>query len=183
MMVLAPAPHARRPVSYTTVVLSSRVNVQRPLADGFARVVRRAPNGRLEQILSTPVRRAVLEGIFRQMPRHVNRKNATGVNAVIRWRITRGADGADADVYELVLDDGRCRARRGSSAEPHLTITLDAAEFVRLATGNSDPVKAYLTGSVMLGGDIMLAAKLQALFRIPGAAGPAQSRRTVSSSR
>ncbi len=54
-----------------------------------------------------------------------------------------------------------------------MTITADAAEFVRLATGNSDPMNAYFKGRIKLAGDIMLAARLQALFRVPG---PAQSR-------
>jgi putative sterol carrier protein len=157
--------------------------LQHALADGLARLVRGASNGRLERILSTPVRRPVLDGIFWQMPRYVNRKAASGVKAIVHWHITDGA-GSDGDVYELVLDDGRCAARRGkTSAEPQLTITLEAAEFVRLATGNSDPVKAYFSGKVALGGDIMLAAKLQALFRIPAAGDRRQSTSTVSSSR
>jgi putative sterol carrier protein len=129
------------------------------------------------------VRRPVLDAIFWQMPQYVNRNAASGVKAIVHWHITNGA-GSGGDAYELAIDDGSCTARRGkSSAEPQLTITLDAAEFVRLATGNSDPVKAYLSGKVTLRGDIMLAARLQTLFRIPVAAERRQSRSTVSSSR
>jgi putative sterol carrier protein len=54
---------------------------------------------------------------------------------------------------------------------------------VRLATGTSDPVNAYFSGRVALAGDIMLAAKLRSLFRIPGRTRPGQPVRTVSSSR
>lgn len=124
----------------------------------------------------------MLDGIFWQMPRHINRQSATNVKAVVHWQITTGAGGA-VDLYEVVLEGGRCRARRGSSADPQLTITLDAAEFVRLATGNSNPLQAYFGGRIKLGGDIMLAAKLQAVFRIPGTGERPQSSRTVSSSR
>jgi putative sterol carrier protein len=60
---------------------------------------------------------------------------------------------------------------------------MDAVEFVKLATGNSDPMNAYFSGRVALAGDIMLAAKLQSLFRIPGRGRPRQSVSTVSSSR
>jgi putative sterol carrier protein len=49
-----------------------------------------------------------------------------------------------------------------------VTITAEAAEFVRLATGNSDPMNAYFRGRIQLAGDIMFAAKLQSLFRVPG---------------
>jgi putative sterol carrier protein len=150
------------------------------LAEGFARAVRSAPDERLEQVLRTPIRRAVLEAIFWQMPQHFDRKAAAGMTAAIRWHIT----GGPADTYELQIDNGRCRARRGEhDSEPRLTITLDAAEFVRLATGNSDPMQAYFSGRVALAGDIMLAAKLQSLFRVPGRTRPGQPVTTVSASR
>jgi putative sterol carrier protein len=153
------------------------------LAEGFARIIRRAPDAGLEQVLRTPVRRAVLEGIFRQMPQHLDRRAAKTMDATIRWRITRGENG-HGDVYELELSEGRCRSRRGEGPdEPNVTITLGAAEFVRIATGNSDPMQAYFKGRVKLAGDLMVAARLQTLFRIPGRAKPAQSSRTVSSSR
>jgi putative sterol carrier protein len=157
--------------------------LQTQLADGFARAVRTAPHSGLEQVLRTPIRRAVLEAIFWQMPQHFDRKAARGMNTTIRWQITRGPRGV-ADTYELQIADGRCRAHRGQGEDdPQLTITMDAAEFVKLATGNSDPMNAYFSGRVALAGDIMLAAKLQSLFRIPGRARPRQSVGTVSSSR
>jgi putative sterol carrier protein len=152
------------------------------LAQGFARAVHSAPEGRLEQVLGTPVRRAVLEAIFWQMPQHFDRKAAAGMDATIRWQIT--GDSGAGDTYELRIKGGRCRARRGENhTEPRLTITVDAAEFVRLATGNSDPMNAYFSGRLTLAGDIMLAAKLRSLFRIPGRNGARQPVSTVSASR
>jgi predicted lipid carrier protein YhbT len=143
-------------------------NAPARVADGFASAVRRSPDGRLERLLRTPVRYAVLGGIFSQMPRYFDRDGAMGVDATVRWRITGRADGS-ADVWDVTIHEARCRVRRGESeAEPRVTITADAAEFVRLATGNSDPMTAYFSGRIQLGGDIMLAARLQTLFRVPG---------------
>ena len=125
--------------------------------------------------MRTPVRRPVLDAIFWQMPQHFDGKQASGVEATIEWRITGRADGG-VDSYHVTIADGRCRARRGSNdATPQLTITIDAAEFLRLATGNSDPMQGYFKGRVKLSGDIMLAAKLQQLFRIPSGARPSPS--------
>jgi putative sterol carrier protein len=153
------------------------------LAEGFARVVGSSTDARLEQILRTPVRRAVLEGIFWQMPQHLDRRAATAMDATIRWRITSGRDD-QVDTYELQIKDGRSRTRRGESgADPDVTITVDAAEFVLLATGNSDPMQAYFKGRVKLAGDLMVAARLSGLFRIPGLARRRQRNSTVSSSR
>jgi putative sterol carrier protein len=168
--------------SYGSVVLLTKVSdVQIALADRFARMVRSAPAGGLELVMRTPARRAILDGIFWQMPRHFAGRQGAGLTAIVHWHITTGRERA-ADIYTLAFDQGRCRTRRGrTGGAPQLTITLEAAEFVRLATGNADPMKAYFGGRIKLAGDIMLAAKLQALFRIPGRSG--QPTRTVSSSR
>jgi SCP-2 sterol transfer family len=138
------------------------------VAEGFAHVVRSAPKERLDRMMRSPARRAVLETIFWQIPRHVDPETAKGMNCSIRWRITGRSDG-EADVYELEFTDGKCRVIRGPGASPpKLTITVDGAEFLRLATGNSDPIKAYFAGRLALAGDVMVAAKASSLFRLPG---------------
>lgn len=146
------------------------------LAQGFASVVQGVPGERLEQVMRSPARRALLEAIFRQMPRHLDRNSASGMSSSIRWCITGGRDGR-RDVYQLEFADGECQARRGDSGpDPQLTITLDGADFLRVAAGTLDPMQAYFKGRIQLAGDVMLAAKMASLFRIPG------SRRTPSRS-
>jgi hypothetical protein len=138
------------------------------LADGFARMVGSASSDRLERLMRSPARRPLLDAIFWQMPGQVDREHAGQVDdAMVRWQITEGPNGR-VDVYELALSDGRARARRGESdREARLTISADGPEFLRLVTGNSDPMRSYFSGKVRLGGDVMFAAKLQTLFRIP----------------
>jgi len=139
------------------------------LADGIARVVRDAPGERLAQLMRTPARRVILEGIFRQMPQQLDRDRAAGVSSSMRWCITGRSDGT-ADVYQLEIADGGCEVIRGSAAgEPRVTVTVDGVEFLKLATGNSDPMHAYFSGRMKLTGDVMLAVKLASLFRVPSA--------------
>jgi putative sterol carrier protein len=139
------------------------------LADGFARLVRRSPEQRLERVMRSPARRMILDGIFWQMPQHLDRRGAAGLNTVVQWRITGRADGR-TDAYRLTIADGRARVRRGSTdPDARVTITLTGAEFLRLVTGLADPMQAYFGGRIQLAGDIMLAARLQSLFRIPAA--------------
>ena len=141
-------------------------------ADGLARLVRRTPPEGIERIMRTPVRRLVLDAIFWQLPQHFDRTHSSGVSATIEWRITGRSDGG-VDTYQVTVADGSCRARRGAGdPSPRVTISLDAAEFLRLATGNSDPMQAYFKGRIKLAGDIMVAAKLLQLFRIPSARSP-----------
>jgi putative sterol carrier protein len=142
------------------------------LADGFGRVIRDVPPDRVEQVMRSPLRKPILDGIFWQMPKQVDATQAQGVRSSIRWRITGRADGG-TDTYQLELEDGRARVIRGTDGpDPRLTITLDGVEFLQLISGKSDPMRAYFTGRIKLAGDIMVAAKLATLFRIPGAPGP-----------
>jgi putative sterol carrier protein len=137
------------------------------LASRFSHVVHSIPPERLDQIMRSPLRRIVLDAIFSQMPRHLDRERATGVNASIRWRITGRGDG-EADVYDLVIAEGQGRIKRGGDiVPPRLTITVDAAEFLRVAAGSSNPVNAYFNGKLALRGDVMQAARLTMLFRVP----------------
>jgi putative sterol carrier protein len=137
------------------------------LADGVAKVVRDAPDDRIDWLMRTPARRAILDGIFWQMPRHLDRKRATGVSAAVRWRITGRSDGG-SDIYYLEVTDGEAQVVRSDPAvEPRVTITLDGAEFLRIVTGNADAMRSYFTGRMTIAGDILTAGKLVTLFRVP----------------
>jgi putative sterol carrier protein len=139
------------------------------LADGFTRLVRDVPPERLEQVMRSPARKPILDGIFWQMPKQVNVSEASDLKTSIRWSITGRNDGA-TDTYQLELDNGRCWVDRGAHLQtPRLTVTIDGVDFVRLVSGNLDPMQAYFKRQIKLAGDIMVAAKLAALFRIPGA--------------
>lgn len=138
------------------------------LAHGFSRAVRGAGPARIERVMQSPARLAVLEGIFWQIPQRFDPSAAEGVDATVRWCITGRADGG-VDTYELRIADRRCRVNHGySGTRAEVTITMSGAELVQLAAGNSDPMQAYFKRRIKLSGDIMLAAKLARLFRVPG---------------
>src|SRR6202034_2552389 len=137
------------------------------LADGFGRVVQTAPPERLEQVMRSPARKPALDGIFWQMPKQVNPEIAKDLTTSIRWRITgRPDDGVD--VYQREIDKAQVKTVKGESGEPKLTVTMDAVAFLQLASGNLDPMQAYFKGRIELSGDIMVAAKLAQLFKLPG---------------
>jgi putative sterol carrier protein len=141
------------------------------VAEGFGRVVRDVPPERLEQVMRSPARKPLLDGIFWGMPKQLDTDAAVGVKMAIRWEITGRADG-QTDTYLLELDNGRARTSKGTDGEtPRLTITMDGVEFLRLVSGNLDPMQAYFKGRIQLAGDMMVAAKMAQLFRMPGAAG------------
>jgi len=139
------------------------------IADGLGRLVREATPERLEQVMRSPARRALLDGIFWGMPKQMDANAAAGVTTTIRWDITgRPDDGVDT--YLLRVQNGTAQTTRGTDGpEPRLTITMDGVEFLRLVSGNSDPMSAYFKGRIQLAGDIMVAAQLAQMFRMPGA--------------
>jgi hypothetical protein len=142
------------------------------LADGFGRLIRDAPPERLEQVMRSPARRALLDGIFWQMPRQLDAKHAGELNATVRWCITgRSDDGVDT--YLLTVENGHARTSREEGTDPRLTITMEGVEFLRLVSGNSDPMSAYFKGRIQMAGDIMIAAQLAQMFRMPGGSPPA----------
>ena len=140
------------------------------LVGGFERLVRESPPQRLEQLMHSAARRPVLDGIFWQMPKQVDESAAAGTTTSIRWVVTGRADGG-TDVYHLVVEDGRARTERGEGPDPRLTVTLDGVEFLKLASGNSDPMQAYFSGRIQLSGDIMVAAKMAQMFGMTGGMG------------
>lgn len=127
------------------------------------------PDQQLEQLMRTPARRVVVETIFLVMPRYLDRKRAAGIDMAIRWRVRNGdPEDGSIDVYDLIISGRRCRVTRGQSeARPLVTITTEPVELLRLATGRSNPMQSYLAGRLSLRGDIMQAARLSSLFRVP----------------
>ncbi len=139
------------------------------LSNGFTKLVRDVPPERLEQVMRSPARRPLLDGIFWQMPKQLDAERARGLRTAIRWCITGRADDG-VDTYHLLVENGEARTTREPGGEnPRLTITMDGVEFLRLVSGNSNPMSAYFNGRIQLAGDIMAAAQLAQMFRMPGA--------------
>jgi alkyl sulfatase BDS1-like metallo-beta-lactamase superfamily hydrolase len=137
------------------------------VSDRVAKLVGGVPDERLEQFMRTPLRGVVLRTIFSQMPRRLDRQRATGINATVLWRITGRPDGG-ADLFRVVLADGELRVLRGDGKAAPVTITIDGADFLRVATGSTDPMQAYMSGKLSMTGDVMHAATITSLLRRPG---------------
>ena len=126
-----------------------------------------ATDEQLREALSGPQREAIIGEVFRRMEQHFKPGSATGVDAVIHWKITGRPDGA-IDHYEVVLKDGTCTARKDSQHEPRVTLTLDGVDFMRLVTGNAAGPTLFMSGKLKIEGDLMFSAQIQSMFTIPG---------------
>ncbi len=125
------------------------------------------PEDRLDRLLRTPARHLIIGGIFSQLPGLLDTRRAAGVNTTIRWRITSPGH-STVDIYDVAIADGKMTIVRGDrGGEPRVTITVEAKEFVRMATGSSNPLAAYFTGKLVLTGNVMAVAKVASLIRMP----------------
>lgn len=131
----------------------------------LARAARRTPAPLLRAAVSPPFRRAVITGIFRQMPRQL-KSSAAKTDATVRWDIT-GSNGS-VDTWYAIFEDGRCRTTRTApELNPRTTFIVDALDFIRLAAGMENPMAMFQNGRIKISGDLFFAAQVQSMFAIP----------------
>ncbi|GIG01843.1 hypothetical protein Cci01nite_69360 [Catellatospora citrea] len=134
----------------------------------FASLVKNASDAQLNEVLGGDLRTKVLDEIFRRMPGLFRPDRAGNTEAVIHWIITGAADGG-SDTYELVISKGTCTLSETPVNEPKLAVTVGPADFLKVVSGNGNPVMMFMTGKLKAKGDLALAANIANLFNIPKA--------------
>ena len=133
----------------------------------FARLVKMLTPREIAEAFQGELRLRALREIFARMERLFRPEAAGSLRALIRWRI-EGAE--DAALFETAIADGRCVASEGATAdEPRVTLALADAEFLKLVSGNGNPVTMFVLRKIKISGDVGLAAGLTRLFDIPKA--------------
>ncbi|WP_329205454.1 SCP2 sterol-binding domain-containing protein [Streptomyces sp. NBC_00683] len=132
----------------------------------FARIVKGLSAKQLGEVMHGELRTRVLSEVFGRMRQQFRPEAAGQLKALIRWKITGETD----EVYETSIADGRCTVSGGrSDGEPRTTLVLGDAEFLRLVSGNANPVTMFMTRKLKIAGDVGLASGLTRYFDIPKA--------------
>jgi putative sterol carrier protein len=145
---------------------ASGLDPGRPDASAIARVVADAPDQQLRAAMRSPMRELILDEVFRRFPEYVDSSKLDGVAGAMEWKITGRADGR-YDRYLVAIEHGEVRAGRDLDARPRATMRLDGVDFLKLVTGNASPTMSFLKGRLRLKGDLVFAAQLPRVFRIP----------------
>ena len=133
----------------------------------FARLIKGLSGREITAAFQGELRLRALGEIFGRMERLFRPDAAGSLRALIRWEV-EGADGTV--VYETAIADGHCVASAGASEEtPRVTLSLADAEFLKLVSGNANPVTLFVLRKIKITGDVGLAAGLTRLFDIPKA--------------
>jgi putative sterol carrier protein len=132
----------------------------------FTELVKGASRDQLAEVMAGSERAKILDEIFRRFPDQFRADRAGDTSAVIHWHIGGRADGGE-DQFEVLVADGTCSTSDTPGAEPNLTVTLAAAEFLQLLSGAANPMMLFMTGKLKAKGDLALAANLANLFDLP----------------
>ena len=135
----------------------------------FVKAIAETPDDQLAAgMADEQVRGVVLDGIFSQMAEHFDGQKAGDTDAVLEWKIL-DKPGGGYDRYQVVVTGGACAVEKDGKHEPRVTFKLKPVDFLKLVTGNAAGPTMFMTGKLKIDGDLMFAATVQSLFRIPGA--------------
>ncbi|WFG43808.1 SCP2 sterol-binding domain-containing protein [Pseudonocardia alni] len=132
----------------------------------FARLVKTASKQQLATVMSSEVRRPVLEAIFGRMSEFYSSKGASGNRQVVHWHIK---DGSTTDSFQTVMQNGTCTVTEGTDEEARTALIMPGTEFLKVATNNANPVTLFMTRKLKVSGDVGFATALQKMFQIPSA--------------
>jgi SCP-2 sterol transfer family len=134
----------------------------------FAQLVKSTPDSQLAEIMSSDARGKVLDSIFARFPELFRPDRAGSTNAIIHWIITGRPDGGQ-DTYELVIANGTCVLSPSAEQDPKLAVTVGPVDFLKVVSGNGNPMMMFMTGKLKAKGDLGLAANIPQLFDMPKA--------------
>jgi predicted lipid carrier protein YhbT len=136
--------------------------------DEFARLVKDLSKRELVAITAGPSRARIVDEILGRMAAEFNPETAGRLKALIRWRIV---DDDQPDIsFEMDIANGTCRISPDTSeGEPRVSLTMSAADFARLVSGNASGTALFMTRRLKVTGDLGLAATLVRYFNIPKA--------------
>ena len=99
--------------------------------------------------------------VFRMMPEAFNAAAAQGLDAVFQLDIT----GEGGGTWNVVIKDGACEISEGTHESPSVTLTMSAETWLGIVNRELNGMQAFLSGKLKASGDIMLAQRIEQLFR------------------
>ena len=94
------------------------------------------------------------------LPGSVDPANAADLDAVIQLDL----DGDTGGNWTLVMKDGSLDINEGNHADPDLTLTTAATDWLDVVNGNTNPMALFMQGKIKIEGDMQLAMKLQSIL-------------------
>ena len=100
--------------------------------------------------------------IMEAMPSVFNAEKAQGLKATYQFELV----GEGGGTWVVDIADGKCQVREGAAESPDVIIGMAVEDYVAMAKGQLEAVRAFMAGKVKVKGDVNLAAKVTSLFQI-----------------
>ena len=101
-----------------------------------------------------------VKGLFEAMPSAFVPEAAKGVDVVFHFSIS-GPGGGD---WVATIKDGTIKVDTGKADKPTTTIKMADEDFLKLLSGELDGMKAYTSGKLKIGGDLMKSQLIGKIF-------------------
>lgn len=135
-----------------------------------ATALKHAPRQHLEKVMSSGFRPVVLGEILRRLPDFVDPVRARKVDLAIGFRLLGNPSG-EPERFVVRVQEGAAVVESldaGSEDERRdATVTCEAHDYLRLATGHLNPLTGVLKGQLKVKGDRAKALKLASVIDIP----------------
>jgi len=100
---------------------------------------------------------------FENMPNAFRPEAAKGMNAIYQFDILGDGGGK----WYAAIADGVLTVGEGQHDKPNVTITMKTDNYLAMSAGKLSGMVAFATGKLKVKGDMILAAKMQAIFKQP----------------
>jgi putative sterol carrier protein len=124
----------------------------------------------LRKVMASGFRPIVLGEIFRRLPDFVNQGKAAKVELTIGFRLLGNPTG-EVERYVVRIDHGTASVIAGADegGERDATMTCEGHDYLRLATGQLNPVTGVLKGQLKVKGDKAKALQFGSVIDFPKA--------------
>lgn len=122
----------------------------------------------MRSVMEGGFRPIVLSEVFRRFPDFIDAGKARDLRLCVGFRIG-GRKDDQVDRYVVHVADGGCRIETDppEGQRRDATITIEGADFLRLVTGQLNPVRGVLSGALKVKGDRAKALALNAIMVPP----------------
>jgi putative sterol carrier protein len=94
------------------------------------------------------------------LPSKLDKEAAEGLDVVYLFDL-RGPQGGQ---YQLCVQNGTCLVKEGPHADPHVTLSMDGEDCIKLINGQISGMAMAMSGRLQIAGDISLVMQLKSLF-------------------